>query len=154
MLFSMAAHTVTDCMTREIFAVAPDTSLEVTARLFSNHHISGAPVVDDEGRGVGVVTLYDLADPDRKRGAGMGSSTCYKLKSGIVDRFDGGSVTMPGRADDVMTAFVVQVPADMPVREAMRLMVTDGIHRLFVHDENKNIAGIVTTMDVLRALLV
>jgi predicted transcriptional regulator len=149
----MAALTVTDCMSREIFAVAPDTSLEVAARLFSGHHISGAPVVDDEGRGVGVVTLNDLCDPDRPRGAGVGSSTCYKIGGGIVDRFDGGKVSTPGRADDIMTAFVVQVPADMPVREAMRLMVSDGIHRLFVHDGERRIAGIVTSMDILRALL-
>ena len=149
----MAALTVTDCMTREVFAVAPETSLDVTARLFSAHHISGAPVVDDDGRGVGVITLYDLCDPDRPCGAGVGSSTCYKISGTIIDRFDGGKVSRPGRADDVMTAFVVQVPADMPVREAMRLMVTDGIHRLFVHDGDKRIAGIVTSMDILRALL-
>jgi predicted transcriptional regulator len=149
----MAALTVTDCMTREIFAVAPDTSLEVAARLLVNHHISGAPVVDVEGRGVGVLTLNDLSDPDRPRGAGMGSGTCYKISSGILDRFDGGKVTTPGRADDIMTAFVVQVPGDMPVRDAMRLMVTDGIHRLFVHDGERRVAGIVTSMDVLRALL-
>lgn len=149
----MGALTVTDCMTREIFAVAPDTSLEVAGRLFSTHHISGAPVVDDEGRGVGVITLNDLSDPDRPRGAGLGSSTCYKLRSGIVDRFDGGKVSKPGRADDIMTAFLVQVPGDMPVREAMRLMVTDGIHRLFVHDTDRRIAGIITSMDILRALL-
>jgi len=149
----MAALTVTDCMTCEIFAVAPDTSLEVAARLFSHHHISGAPVVDDEGHGIGVVTLNDLVDPDRSRGAGMGTSTYYKLRSGVIERFDGGKVSTPGFAEEIMTAFVVQVPADMPVREAMRLMVTDGIHRLFVHGEDRRVAGIITSMDVLRALL-
>ena len=52
-----------------------------------------------------------------------------------------------------MTSFVVSIPGEMPVREAMRLMVTEGIHRLFVHGEDKRIAGIVTSMDILRALL-
>lgn len=150
---SMSALTVTDCMTRNILAVAPDTSLEVAARLFSGHHISGAPVVDDKGHGLGVLTLNDLCDPDRPRGPGKGTSTCYKVAAGALERFDGGRVASPGRADEVMTAFVVSVPGDMPVREAMRLMVTDGIHRIFVHDEDKRIAGIVTSMDVLRSLL-
>ena len=63
----MSTLTVTDCMSREIFAVAPETSLEVAARLFSGRHISGAPVVDEATRAVGVLTLNDLCDPDRAR---------------------------------------------------------------------------------------
>ena len=150
----MPALTVTDCMTREIFAVAPETGLEVAARLFSTKHISGGPVLDGDGRGLGVLTQNDLVDPDRQRSPGHGASLYYKLARGTLERHDGGRVATGGRAEEIMTAFVVSVPSDMPVREAMRLMVTDGIHRLFVHDEAKKIAGIVTTMDVLRALLV
>lgn len=149
----MGVLTVTDCMTREIFAVAPETSLEVTARLFSAKHISGVPVVDPEGHGLGVVTLNDLIDPDRSRGPAVGAPGYYKLVGGKLEPHHGGRVAAPGRADEVMTSFVVSVTADMPVREAMRLMVTDGIHRLFVHDDEKRIAGIVTSMDILRALL-
>jgi predicted transcriptional regulator len=149
----MSVLTVTDCMTREIYAVAPETSLEVTARLFSTKHISGLPVIDGEGRGVGVVTLHDLADPDRKRSATHGSSAFFKLVGGALEPHEGNRVAGPGRVDDIMTSFVVSVTGDMPVREAMRLMVSDGIHRLFVHDDDKKIAGIVTSMDILRALL-
>jgi CBS domain-containing protein len=150
----MSTLTVTDCMTREIYAVAPETSLEVAARLFSARHISGAPVVDDSGRATGVLTLNDLSDPDRHRGEAIGAGTCYKLIAGVLHPIDGGRVRTAGRAADIMTSFVVSVPPDMPVREAARLMVADSIHRLFVHDgADKKLAGIVTSMDILRALL-
>jgi predicted transcriptional regulator len=149
----MSVLTVSDCMTREIYAVLPETSLEVAARLFSSKHISGVPVVDTEGRGVGVVTLRDIADPDRARSPEHGSSVFFKLVGGTLEPHEGGRVASAGRVHDVMTSFVVSVGADMPVSEAMRLMVTDGIHRIFVHDQQKKIAGIVTSMDILRALL-
>src|SRR5262245_21069047 len=111
----MTTMTVTDCMTREIYAVAPETSLEVAARLFSGRRISGAPVVDESGRAVGVITLNDLGDPDRARGAAMGAALCYKLVGGTLQPFDGGRVQSAGRVSDIMTSFVVSVPPDMPV---------------------------------------
>jgi len=150
----MSSLIVTDCMTREIYAVAAETSLEVAARLFSGRHISGAPVVDESGHAVGVLTLNDLCDPDRHRSDTQGTSVVYKMVAGVLHRLDGGRVRASGRAGDIMTSFVVSVPPDMPVREAMRLMVADGIHRLFVHDDtDKKIAGIVTSMDILKVLL-
>jgi predicted transcriptional regulator len=149
----MSVLTVTDCMTREIYAMAPETSLEVVARIFIAKHVSGAPVVDEDGHALGVVTLKDIVDPDRARGPAMGSPRYYKLAAGKLEAHQGGRVASPGRADEVMTTFVVSVPGDMAVREAMRLMVTDGIHRLFVHDDQKRIGGIVTSMDCLRVLL-
>ena len=85
----MSVLTVTDCMTREIYAVAPETSLEVVARIFSSKHISGAPVVDKQGHGLGVVTLQDLVDPDRARGAACGTPGYYKLIGGKLERHEG-----------------------------------------------------------------
>ena len=140
-------------MTLEVYAVAPDTGLDVTGRLLYSRHISGAPVVDSRGAAVGVVTAKDLVDPDRRRSVEPGSSTVYRLTSGGCEKLDGGPAGAPGRAADVMTSFVVAVSPATELRDAARLMVAEDIHRLFVIDERKQIIGIVSSMDLLRALL-
>lgn len=54
---------VMEFMSRDVFAVGPDTSLETAARLLAQRRISGAPVID-KGRVVGVISASDLVDPD------------------------------------------------------------------------------------------
>jgi CBS domain-containing protein len=49
-----------DVMTRKVITVRPGTTVREAARLFADNHISGAPVVDDEGRLLGMLTEGDL----------------------------------------------------------------------------------------------
>jgi CBS domain-containing protein len=144
--------TISDCMTREVLALAPETSLEGAARLFSTRHISGAPVIDPDGKPLGVLTQHDITDPDRGRRDGHGQSLFYKLRAGSIERHQCGKVATPGTVGDIMTSFVVAVPPDKPIEEAARLMVSDGVHRLLVV-QGQRLVGIVTSMDLLRALL-
>jgi CBS domain-containing protein len=148
------AMTVSDCMTREVFAVGPETSLETAGRLLYTKHVGGMPVCDAGGHPLGVITAKDLVDPDRPRSAERGATTYYRLSAaGGCERHDGAAVKMPGRVSDVMTPYVVAVPHTTSLDDAMRLMVADDIHRIFVLDERKQIVGIVSSMDVMRALL-
>jgi CBS domain-containing protein len=144
---------VSASMTPVVYAVSPDTSLEVTGRLLYKKNITGAPVVDPEGRAVGVITAKDLADPDRPRASAPGTSTIYRMADGGCTQIDGGKVSTPGRVTDIMTTYVVAVTPDSTLRDAIRLMTADNIHRVVVLDEHKRIVGIVSSMDVMRALL-
>ncbi len=49
-----------DIMTHEVISISPQASLQDAARLLSDYHISGAPVLDDERRMVGIVTQADI----------------------------------------------------------------------------------------------
>ena len=49
-----------DIMTKEVITVKPETTIEELARLLMKRQISGAPVVDDKGKIVGIVTENDL----------------------------------------------------------------------------------------------
>lgn len=51
---------VGDIMTTDIATVRPDTPTENAARLMFSRSISGAPVVDEQNRLVGVVTEFDI----------------------------------------------------------------------------------------------
>jgi CBS domain-containing protein len=142
---------VEDVMTREVLAVAADTSLETAARLLASRHISGAPVIDDQGRAVGVITQSDLCDPDRDVTGKLGRSLFYRVGERATAALGGERVHTVGVVADVMSPFVLSVSPQTPIAEAARLMVHDEVHRLLVVKGGK-LVGIVSAMDVLRAL--
>src|SRR3972149_442896 len=49
-----------DIMTRDVITVSPDTTMEELGRLFIERGISGAPVVDNSGNVIGIITENDL----------------------------------------------------------------------------------------------
>lgn len=117
--------TVRDVMRRDIVTVGPETRVADAARLMTERHISGLPVLDADGRPIGVITLSDLVDAERRRDAAL--------------------------VRDLMLGFVLGVPPDAPLMRAIRVMVTDEVHRVLVLEDGKLI-GILTTMDALRAI--
>src|SRR5262249_25016955 len=117
---------VSDIMTRAVHVLSPETTLEDAAWEFSENKLSGAPVLDKAGHVVGVISKTDLVG----RGPGATSS--------------------PVRA--AMTPLVFWVRPEDPAMVAVRIMVTERVHRVIVIGEGGRLAGIVTSMDILAAL--
>jgi len=147
---------VSDAMVRDVVALTGETSLDAASRLFTLHQISGAPVVDDVGRPLGVVSRSDLLDIERPRSGTPGSRFYYRIWNGDICAV--GLLTpqtpteQPGVVKDVMSAPMVTIGADATVEEAGRIMVDLHVHRLFVLD-NGRLVGIVSALDCLRAVL-
>jgi predicted transcriptional regulator len=148
----MSELRVRHVMTREVVAVAPDTSLLTTARLFAVRHITGAPVIDKDGRPVGVVTQTDLVDPERDRTSRPGKSVYYHVTGRTTAMHGDDAVSPDGVVADVMSPFILAVDPEATLLDAARRMVVDDVHRLLVLEDGK-LAGIVTSMDVLRAIV-
>ena len=55
-----------DIMTTEVITVKPHTTVEELARVLMENHIDGAPVVDDAGNLVGIVTEHDLINQEKR----------------------------------------------------------------------------------------
>jgi CBS-domain-containing membrane protein len=119
---------VRDVMSRHVFTLAATTPVAEAAEQLLDRHVGGAPVMQGQ-RIVGVVSKSDLFDPRR-------------------DPEDGASTTVV----DVMTPMVYAVREEDPAMLAVRLMVDELIHRVIVLGERGDVAGIVTSMDVLDAL--
>lgn len=120
---------VEDIMTKNVMTVAPNTKVDDLAWGFTQKGVSGAPVQDAGGHLLGLVTKSDLADPNRPN----------KLHGAT--------------AEDVMSPFVFAVNTGDSVIDAAKRMVETGSHRLVVVDEQGHLAGIVSTMDVVRAFV-
>ena len=119
---------VRDIMTTDVITLVASTSVEDAARSLTFHQVSGAPVLE-RGRIVGVVTKSDLVDPRYRASAGE-------------------QITVR----DAMTRAVRAVRPGDPVMMAVRLMADENVHRVVVVDDQGKLAGIVSAMDVLRAL--
>jgi CBS domain-containing protein len=143
---------VAEVMTREVFAVAPGTSLETVARLLSQKRIHGAPVVDADGTVIGVVSLADLVDPDRDSGHEMGHSIYYSFSDGWAAVMGGSVDTRPGCVDEVMTRAVLTIDASASIEDAAARMIEFGVHRLLVL-EGEQMAGVLSVVDLVRGFL-
>jgi len=143
---------VVDVMSREIFAVAPDTSLETAARMLTSKGITGAPVVSESGETVGVVTLADLVNPDKQASEDVGYSTFYQINDGWAMSYGGAISPEQGKVEDVMTPTALCASEDMDLYEAAQLMLRWRVHRLLVEEQGK-LVGIVSTMDLIRGFV-
>ena len=120
---------VRDIMTTDVITLVATTSLSDAARSLSFHKVTGAPVME-HGRVVGVISNTNLVDPRYRNGAEQGVNVAQ-----------------------VMTPAVYAVGPGDPVMLAVRLMAREGVHRAIVVDDHKKLVGIVSAMDVLRALV-
>ena len=143
---------VMDVMTRDVFAVAPDTSLETAARLLAQKRISGASVIAN-GRVVGVVSASDLVDPDTDTSGIPGYPLYYRVMDGLAEEIGDHVRIRPGRVTEVMTHAVVSIPAEASAVDAAARMLQLGVHRLLVVRGDDELVGVVTTVDVLRAFV-
>ncbi len=123
---------VVDVMTTEVVFLETTQTLDEAWEILHARGISGAPVLNHAGRLVGIVSKADLADPRHHRGDVAGVVRSVK---------------------DVMTRVVYAVRARDSVLSAVKLMIDEDIHRAVVVSDSGSVAGIVTPMDVLRALV-
>ena len=147
---------VKDVMNPDVMTVADDMTTDALARYLVEREISGAPVVDSQGRLVGVVSMTDIgrnlaepADPESSR-----SSDFYRDDAAELTLEDLGQRYVEERAvtvRDVMTPVVHQVPVTASVAEAARLMVDQHIHRLVVTQGNEPV-GIISSLDLLKII--
>jgi CBS domain-containing protein len=135
--------------------VAPETPVEEVVRLMREHELPGVPVVDDDGRCVGIVTEADLVLPDDQ--GDLHIPHYVNLFGGTVfleplSRFEHRlRKAFASDAADMMTRRPDTVEPDTTVREAARLIHESGHNRLPVV-ENDRLVGVVTRVDVLGAL--
>lgn len=142
---------VGELMNPDVVALQPDMAVPKAQALLADRSVSGAPVVDDSGRIVGVVSQNDLvrsaAHPDSAGDRGV-------FFTSDEDFADLGETLLPPSAllvRDVMTRRVHHVARDTGVAIAANIMRERRIHRLLV-TERGVLVGVVTSLDLLRVV--
>lgn len=148
-----------DVMTADVVRVPADLTVGELADVFMENEISGAPVVDDEGSLVGVVSVFDIA---RQRSGETGITSdqgnpefyvrgweeSYSLEEFRKLRVQEGNLTVR----DVMTPAIFTVAEDDPISDVARSLVDGHIHRVLVV-RGAEVVGIISSLDLLRAYL-
>jgi CBS domain-containing protein len=141
-------HRIESVMTTEVVTARPSTPFRELVDLLQRKRISALPVVDQDGRLVGIVSEADLLV---KEGYPHGGDDAGVIE-GLRHRHRLGKAAGIC-ALDVMTCQVVSVPLGTEVAAAARLMIRLGIKRLPVVDDQGVLAGIVTRGDLLKVFL-
>jgi len=143
-----------DLMSRPVRRLTSSTPVRDAAAFLLRHRISGAPVVDAHGRWVGVFTQKDLARHVQKALAVPREERTLESREPVLD-----AAGMPteefGKTPvrELMTRGLFTVFPDATLEEVVRTMVAYHVHRIFVIEpERGELEGVITTMDVLRAL--
>ena len=142
-----------DIMTSEVITVSPQTTVLDLARLLAQHKINGAPVVDDEGRLVGVVTQSDLIDRAKKFELPhvitiLDAHLYLERPSTFKKNLE---KLMGNLVSDIMTAPPVTITGQVAVDEIATIMARRQVHTLPVVEGGKLI-GIIGKIDIIRAL--
>ncbi len=135
-------------MTKSVRTVGPETPLKHVARILAEERISGVPVVDSEGRVLGVVSEIDILA--KERGA---ARTRFDLLSWLAEWEDTErKAKLKARtAGEAMTHPPVTISAGSPVSRAAAFMVDRGVSRLPVTDVDGKLVGIISCADLVRA---
>src|SRR5688572_26599359 len=147
MMRSLMLHsqTAADLMTTNPQSLRQDATVAEAAAFLSTRGFSAAPVIDEAGRPVGVVSRTDLLHHHGQK--------AVRLLAAPLGRGDGGSE--PGDAApvlDVMTPAVFCVHTDTPAAKVVDKMLALNVRRLFVVDGAGVLVGVVSAFDVLRGL--
>ncbi len=126
---------VGDLMQVDIVAVRPEATIKETISALATAHVSGLPVVDKEGRMVGVISSSDI----------IAAESAMDNEKGRTALFTRTSV------QDVMGPRPYTIGPSADVREAARHMHYAGVHRLFVTTEDR-LLGVISTSDIVRAV--
>jgi CBS domain-containing protein len=117
-----------DVMNKNLVVLRADTTVEQAIRSLLEHHVSGAPVVDQQGRLVGIVSEFQLLEaiyrPEVKR-----EQVC-----------------------DLMTKDVITVPENATLSEVANLLLLHRIRRVLVVRDGKMV-GIIARRDLLRCVV-
>lgn len=142
---------VADIMTREVVSARPETPVREVAQMMLERRISGVPVVDADGRVLGIVSEGDLIrrpeiETDRLGRGWLGIFVSDEERARDFVKSHG------RRAHEVMTQPAICVAPDTALAEAVRLMERHQIKRLAVV-EGGRLSGLVTRADMLRAFV-
>lgn len=120
---------VRDIMTKKVYTVDFDASADEAAWGLTRREIGAAPVRNREGQLVGMLTKADLVDPAPRDWAKKGATV-----------------------GDLMDPEVLGVYDDDAALVAVHEMASKNIHRLVVLNSENQLVGIVSTMDIVRAI--
>ena len=125
---------VVDVMSKKVVWVSPNHRMVDVAGTLRKFEMSSAPVVDESGRVIGVISASDFLRRDASAGGGTAAKDDDAVRS-------------------FMSTEIRTVGSHATLLQAGKIMCLHHVHRLPVVDENGRVLGVVSTMDIVAALM-
>lgn len=145
--------TAQDIMTSKVITVAEDANVRELAALFISHNISGAPVVNDQGKVIGVVTESDLIFQNKK----VHLPTAVAILDAFLFLESPGKTEKElkkiaaSRVGDICSRELISVTPATGLDELATLMAEKKVHTLPVM-EGDTLVGIIGKSDIIRTI--
>ncbi|MEL7643573.1 MAG: CBS domain-containing protein [bacterium] len=126
-------------MSKPVYTISPETSLDDALSIMEKEHVRRLPVVDRDGSLVGIVTEQDLikASPS---------------EATLLDKWEIKSLMSTLPVEKVMTRQMITLTEDVLLEEAARIMADKKVSGLPVVSGNK-VVGMLTESDIFKVFL-
>lgn len=145
-------RTAADIMTSALVTVGPDTPVREVAEVLAANRFGSAPVVDEAGQVLGVVTEEDMvrraAEIHLPRHLFFLDSIIY-LEDPRQFQLEAENI-LAARASAIMDTVYAIAEPDEPVEEVAARMLREDLRRMLVLADDGRLLGIVTRADIVR----
>jgi len=141
------ARTAADLMSSNPISIRAEVTVGEATAILMDRGYSAAPVIDDAGHPIGVISRADILVHDRERMTHPSAGGERLLPDGFgLEEVDSTLV------EDIMTPAVFSVQPHTPAEKVIEQMMTQQVHRLFVVDATGALIGVISSMDIIRRL--
>lgn len=131
---------VRDRMSSEPVTITPDTPFQDALQLMREHRFRRLPVVDKQGKLVGIVSERDLLYASPSPATSLSVWELNYLLSKLQVR-------------EIMTRAVITTTPDAPIEDAARLIADNKVGGLPVVDEKNHVVGVITETDIFKTFV-
>lgn len=149
---TIARTTIREIMSKEVIVVPTHATMAEAAQLLVENDISGAPVVDEVGHCVGVISATDYVQLEQNRESICSDGDFGTVHDLITDQSTGALQVEAhpfGEISRYMSRGVQTIARDATIPEAIQMLNSERINRLIVLDETERPEGVVTSHDLL-----
>ncbi len=152
---TLQADTAADLMSENPISLRADASVQEAIALMTDRGFAAAPVIDDTGRPIGVVSVTDILVHDREYVRYLKSDATVtadlRNRSSLPEDM-GIEIVDRTPISEIMTPAVFTIRPDTSAAEVVRTMLARKVHHLFVADESGVLVGVISMGDILRKL--
>lgn len=142
---------VKNIMKRDVITIPHTATYYEAAKILHDHNITGAPIVDEQNKLVGMITEKDLfkvlypfyksyyENPELYADAEDRENKASEIKDDVIEKFYSHDITTVG--------------PDTLIMQAGAMLIAKGIHRMPVVDDEGKIVGIISRGDIFSEVL-
>jgi CBS domain-containing protein len=143
---------IKNCMKQNVISIPVEETISEAARVFVKHHISVLPVVNDEGKPIGILRLSDLLTLELQDFVSLVTDVDFVHDFGAVETTRP-SPELLARPVTTLMQPVTTVEEDCGLLRAYSMMLKDDLHDIPVTNTKGILVGIASRVDVATAVL-